>query len=137
MRLKNGVLKKSYVKEIKDMDVDFCTENNVQDFLNKTEKYLVLFHHYRWDNSSGAGFYDFEELPKRCVPDYASSCKLAKTDGKRMVLRITHHDKPLGFNAYIYSLNKKEYEALRRAQNYKELEEFIMKEFSAYNQPQN
>lgn len=130
MRLKNGVLKRSYLNEIKAMEVDFCEgKDNIQDFINKTEKYLVLFRHFRWDNSSGAGFYSFEELPTRCVPEYATSCKLVSTDGKRMVLNITHHDKPLGFSAYLYSLNKKEYETLRQAESYQDLEKFIMKEY--------
>lgn len=129
MRLKNGILTKTYLKQINSTEVDFCEEGNVQDYMNKTDKYLVLFHKFRWNNTSGAGFYSFEELPNRCVPDYANSCKLVKTDGKRMLLNISHHDKPMGFNAYVYSLNKKEYEALKEAESYQELEDFIAKQF--------
>ena len=47
MRLKNGILTKSYLKLINSEEVDFCEEGNIQDYMNKTDKYLVLFHTVR------------------------------------------------------------------------------------------
>lgn len=117
-------LSKKFIETANKSNIDFCEEDNyIADYLNESKNYLIYFQKYKWDNSSGIEFCKREELQETCVPYYLSSCKLVETTGKILTLLSSHHDKPTGFLAYVVALTNREYNRLKKMDDFWELEE--------------
>lgn len=99
---------KKAVASIKDVDVMACDTFSMKPYIGEANYYLVYLKNSTWQNSSGFCIVgDIERVLDRGY-DCAVYLKDSVADGKVLVCKEYHHDKPLGHPSYIVALTDEE-----------------------------
>lgn len=104
---------KKAVLSVKDLDVMSCEDFSMKPYIREANYYLVYLKNSTWQNSSG--FCIVGDVERVLDRGYNHSMYLEDSvaEGKVLVCKEYHHDKPLGHPSYIVALTDEECSSLK------------------------
>lgn len=104
---------KKAVLSMKDVDVMACETFSMKPYIREANYYLVYLKNSTWRNASG--FCIVEDIERVLDRGYNHAMYLEDSvaDGKVLVCKEYHHDKPLGHPSYIVALTDEECSSLK------------------------
>lgn len=104
---------KKAVLSVKDLDIMSCEDFSMKPYIREVNYYLVYLKNSTWRNASGFCIVgDIERVLDRGY-DCAVYLKDSVADGKVLVCKEYHHDKPLGHPSYVVALTDEECSSLK------------------------
>lgn len=104
---------KKAVLSVKDLDIMSCEDFSMKPYIREANYYLVYLKNSTWRNASGFCIVgDIERVLDRGY-DCAVYLKDSVADGKVLVCKEYHHDKPLGHPSYVVALTDEECSSLK------------------------
>lgn len=104
---------KKVVLSVKDLDIMSCEDFSMKPYIREANYYLVYLKNSTWRNASGFCIVgDIERVLDRGY-DCAVYLKDSVADGKVLVCKEYHHDKPLGHPSYVVALTDEECSSLK------------------------
>lgn len=104
---------KKAVLSVKDLDIMSCGDFSMKPYIREANYYLVYLKNSTWRNASGFCIVgDIERVLDRGY-DCAVYLKDSVADGKVLVCKEYHHDKPLGHPSYVVALTDEECSSLK------------------------
>lgn len=104
---------KKAVLSVKDLDIMSCENFSMKPYIREANYYLVYLKNSTWRNASGFCIVgDIERVLDRGY-DCAVYLKDSVADGKVLVCKEYHHDKPLGHPSYVVALTDEECSSLK------------------------
>lgn len=104
---------KKAVLSVKDLDIMSCEDFSMKPYIREANYYLVYLKNSTWRNASGFCIVgDIERVLDRGY-DCAVYLKGSVADGKVLVCKEYHHDKPLGHPSYVVALTDEECSSLK------------------------
>lgn len=104
---------KKAVLSVKDLDIMSCEDFSMKPYIREANYYLVYLKNSTWQNASG--FCIVGDIERVLDRGYNHSMYLEDSvaEGKVLVCREYHHDKPLGHPSYIVALTDEECSSLK------------------------
>lgn len=104
---------KEAVLSVKDLDIMSCEDFSMKPYIREANYYLVYLKNSTWRNASG--FCIVGDVERVLDRGYNHSMYLEDSvaDGKVLVCKEYHHDKPLGHPSYIVALTDEECSSLK------------------------
>lgn len=104
---------KKAVLSVKDLDIMSCEDFSMKPYIREANYYLVYLKNSTWRNASG--FCIVEDIERVLDRGYNHAMYLEDSvaDGKVLVCKEYHHDKPLGHPSYIVALTDEECSSLK------------------------
>lgn len=104
---------KKAVLSVKDLDIMSCEDFSMKPYIREANYYLVYLKNSTWRNASG--FCIVGDVERVLDRGYNHSMYLEDSvaEGKVLVCKEYHHDKPLGHPSYIVALTDEECSSLK------------------------
>lgn len=104
---------KKAVLSVKDLDIMSCEDFSMKPYIREANYYLVYLKNSTWRNASG--FCIVGDVERVLDRGYNNSMYLEDSvaEGKVLVCKEYHHDKPLGHPSYIVALTDEERSSLK------------------------
>lgn len=104
---------KKAVLSAKDLDIMSCEDFSMKPYIREANYYLVYLKNSTWRNASGFCIVGDIERVLDGGYDCAVYLKDSVADGKVLVCKEYHHDKPLGHPSYVVALTDEECSSLK------------------------